>query len=479
MALDGWSAHGILREVQKFISKYAAAAHLALLAVSPLFLFPWCGSEVLTWVLAWLTAPALLWVVLEPSRRSDEHLHDARERVGGELLRDPLLWVFVVIAVLALLRWLNNGVVMSYDAENEYWFLKEAEIAFLPAAVPTRGGMEFMLVLATAVIVEGCRHALGKAARLSFLFTSSLLSGVAALAVALSGYFGHSGVQTAQTATFVNPSFVGTVFGLYMLAAIIAFAGGLESQWRKITALSIFAIGANGAGLFLFAPTVVILLFAVAAIPTLLFAIIWSGTHAHGAAGLKCFVGVFTGLVIAVFFVVCCAPDGLSSGRISLIASGEILPEGFWELRAKLSEIAAKVWKSSPWFGTGVGSFPLDIRFNTEAADWKLINIQQSAVPSGWWTLLVERGIVGAVMIALPLCFMLFTFLRRIPNAIGKPIFLPAAWLGITVVLVIVAETFIDVSFLRPEVMMTLGAFFVLTAGAMPPVKRKEEEKGD
>lgn len=431
-------------------------------------------------MLAWLTAPAIIWMLLEPSRRSDEHLHDARERVCGEMLLDPLLWVFVALAVLALLRMLNDGVAMSYDAENEYWFLKGAQCPFLPAAISTRGGMELALVIATGVVVEGCRHALGKAARLAFLYTSSLLSGVAALVAALAGYFGHSGVLAFESATFENPSFVGTVFGIYMLAAIIAFAGGLESQWRKITALSIFAIGANGAGLFLFAPTVVTLLFLVAAIPTLFFAIIWTSTHSRGAAaGLKCFFGIFTGIVIAVFIVICCAPDGLSNERMALVTSAEILPEGFWELRAKLSGVAAKVWKSTPWFGTGLGSFPLDIRFNTEAADWKIIGIHQSAVPSGWWTLIVERGIVGAVMIALPLCFMIFTFVRRIPSAIGKPIFLPAAWLGITVALVIVAETFIDVSFLRPEALMALGAIFVLTAGAMPPVKRKEKQEGD
>ncbi len=465
--------------MQKFISKYAVAAHLALLAVSPLFLFPWCGAEATAWTLVWLSVPAVLWMLLEPSRRMDEQLHDARERVWGELVRDPLLWVFVLVAVVALLRWLNDGVAMTYDAENEYWLMKGADWEFLPAAVSGRGGLEFALVVATCVVVEGCRHSLGKSARLSFLFTSSVLSALAAVAAGLGGFFGHSGALAAEKAAFATPSFAGTVFGLYMLAAVIALAGALESHWRRVTMLSAFAIGGNGAGLFLFAPTIVALVFVAVAIPTLVFAIIWTGSKARGAAALKCFIGILVGVAIAVFVVVCCAPENLAAERIALIPTGQLLPDGFWELREKLSGIAAKVWKSSPWFGTGLGSFPLDIRFNTDAADWQIINIRQSAVPNGWWNLLVERGIVGCAMFALPLAFMLFTFLRRIPASFGKRIFFPAAWLGVTALLAVVAETFVDASFLRPEAIMALAALLVLAAGSMPPVKRKQKQEDD
>ncbi len=465
--------------MQKFISKYAVAAHLSLLAVTPLFLFPWCGAEVLTWVLAWETIIAALWVLLEPSRRAEELLHDARSRVAGEILRDGLFWVFVLLAVLALLRWNNDGVAMAYDAENEFWHLKGPASPFLPAAVAGRGGLEFMLVLSTCVVVEGCRHALGKSARISFFFTVSLLAAVAAVAAAVAGYFGHAGVRALEEAKFVTPSFAGTAFGIAMLSGVIASAGVVADRWGKIASLAPVAIGGSAAGLFLFAPTAVTLLFAAAAIPTFVFCIIWSGSNFRGAGALKCFISIFVGMVLAVFIVVCCAPQGLSSSRIDLIASGVILPEGFWALRERLSAIAMKVWKTSPWFGTGLGSFPLDIRFNTVPEDWKLISIRQSAVPSGWWTLLVERGIVGATAIAIPLVFLLITFIRRIPASFGKPKFIPAAWLGWVIVLVIVAETFIDASFLRPEVFMMLGALFALTAGAMPPVKRKESKEDD
>ena len=52
-------------DVQKFIAKFGCAAHLAVLTVAPLFLFPFVGQETLAVALLWLSLPAALWTVLE------------------------------------------------------------------------------------------------------------------------------------------------------------------------------------------------------------------------------------------------------------------------------------------------------------------------------------------------------------------------------------------------------------------------------
>ena len=101
--------------MQKAISKYGLAAHLALLAVAPLFLFPFCDDVWTARVVIWLSILSFAWTILEPSRRVDETLHDARFRVASSIVLDPLFWFSIVLVVVAGIRWLNGGIGMSYD----------------------------------------------------------------------------------------------------------------------------------------------------------------------------------------------------------------------------------------------------------------------------------------------------------------------------------------------------------------------------
>ena len=87
--------------MQKAISKYGLAAHLALLAVAPLFLFPFCDDAWTARVVIWLSLFAAVWTILEPSRRAEETLHDARFRVASSIARDPLFWLSLCLVLIA------------------------------------------------------------------------------------------------------------------------------------------------------------------------------------------------------------------------------------------------------------------------------------------------------------------------------------------------------------------------------------------
>ena len=68
-------------DVHQFLAKYGLAAHLAFLAVAPLFLFPFCAASSVAVTLLWLTLLAAVWCGLMPSVRRGERLYDARLRV--------------------------------------------------------------------------------------------------------------------------------------------------------------------------------------------------------------------------------------------------------------------------------------------------------------------------------------------------------------------------------------------------------------
>ena len=128
--------------MQKLIAKYGAAAHLAILAVAPLFLFPFVGDETIATVLLWLAVPSAVWMVLEPSTRWDEAPHEARFRVVREIVRDPLFWTMLLVLAFAGVRALNSGIGLAYDAESSKWYVSAASLPFFPGSV---GGAGYLL----------------------------------------------------------------------------------------------------------------------------------------------------------------------------------------------------------------------------------------------------------------------------------------------------------------------------------------------
>jgi hypothetical protein len=163
--------------VQKFISKYALAAHLALAAVAPLPLMRFFEASAATAML-WITGFAFVWMLLSPSVFSGERINEARRRLVRSMFSDPLIWVMVLLVLTSGVRALNGGIKMAYDAETMVWSISPAAFPLLPGTVDGCGYLPFATSVLAAVLIAGCRHALGKAARMAFCFTASALAGV-------------------------------------------------------------------------------------------------------------------------------------------------------------------------------------------------------------------------------------------------------------------------------------------------------------
>ena len=466
--------------MQKLISKYGLAAHLALLSVAPLFLFSFCGAWQTGIALVWLSLTGAIWLFLEPSRRNGEMLHQARVRVARAVFSDPLFWLFVVLSAFAALRWANGGVALAYDAAEGRWSIARPSMPWFPGHASGEGFLQFAAVLALAVVVEGCRHALGKSARTSYLFTSSFLAGIAAVAVTWAARGGVQGAVDAMDNSVLSPSFAGCAFGLHALGGIVALAGMLECKWNKALLLFSFAAGAPAAGLFYTAPTAVTLAFAAVALVVAVGSSVYLWFSLRPPDVLKFVVGLFIAAAVPVFLAVCVVPQAFTDARLAFFRGDGLFPDGFWEMRARLSEIAKAAWSGNLWGGSGIGAFPLEARFAATDADWQAwsAGVPKGAL-NGWWLLLAERGIFGVVAIAVPFCFMVYSFVRRLVGAIGRHSFLPLCGLGPVAVAVVAAEAAIDASFLRPEALLALGAFFALSASAFPPPRRDAGNEGE
>ena len=476
--------------MQKAISKYGLAAHLALLAVAPLFLFPFCGDAWTARAVIWLSLLAAGWTVLEPSRRADETLHDARFRVASSIVLDPLFWFSLVLVLVAAVRWLNGGIGMVYDAEKSIWSLSEARVPFLPGGTEDSGYLPFAAVLGVAVLMQAGRHALGKSARVCFLFVAALLAGIAAIVAGLACVFENPVALHYAACSTVDATYPGVAFGICFMGSMVAIAGAFERKWNRAMPLLAIAVGGTAVGLYLFSPDIVIVVHAASAVVVAASALAYAHRRIGGLVVPKCLAFMLVAAIPPVLFVMGVVPEGIKAQKLSLLFGEEgarLFPDGFFELRSALSGIAEKVWKENPWLGTGLGTFGFDIRFNATEADWAVFASNQTGALNGWMQMLAERGISGVVFFVAPMLFLLWTYglrafyavsdiLSKSRRSFGALVFHPVCALGPVAIAAVAACGFYDHSFWRSEIMMLVAAMFAMAGSAFPAPKKADDD---
>lgn len=463
--------------MQKLIAKYGLAAHLAILAVAPLFLFPFVGTAAVSTVLLWLSLLAVVWTIQAPSLLGDEHLKDARSRVKASVSRDPLAWVLLVLIVIGGVRAINTGVAMSYDVETTTWSLASARFPILPAAVEDAGCFPFVAILAASIVLMGCRHALGRSARLAFLVVSSALAGVAAVVSHFAVSAGLSGAGAFVAFPEGAFSFPGYVYGVYFLAGVISLFVVQENNWNAVVLLPIFAIGGNGAACFSFAPAYVTLVFVALALVVLVYSTFYSRRSLQLLVKLKVFLVGVAAICLGAFLVVALLPEQALAARLSPYLALSVFPDSFWDVRRALSAVALKSWLTHLWTGTGLGSFAFDFRFNALEADWAMMPRGAVSVSNGWWLLLAERGIVGFVLLLLPVGFLAASYVGRLVGCVrDRALPHPACLLAPLLLALTAAVGFVDCSPMRPEALVVGGAILSISALSFP--KKKVDKHG-
>ena len=446
--------------MQKLIAKYGLAAHLAILAVAPLFLFPFFAGETIAEVLLWLSLAAAGWLVLEPSVLVGERLADARVRVAKAIALDPLFWALLFVTGLAGFRALNSGVSLSYDAESGVWRLASAMFPILPGSVGSSGFLPFAAVLALGVLTEGMRHALGRAARTAFLLLSTSFAGAAAVLLHVAVFFK------------VPVPDVGFVFGVYLLAGVVALTSVMETGWYAALPWMILAIGGSGAALFSFSSVLVTLSFGGAFVLLLVYALVYSAHFLQSSGEFKQLLLIITSFVLGALLVYALLPTELLDARLAPYSSLTVFSEDYRKVSEILERISIKTWIAHLWVGTGVSSFALDFRFLALPEEWVVLPGGPVSVTNGWCVLLAERGVVGAVVFLAVGFFFVATYVRRLVEFFRVPeLPHPGCLLLPFLIGLFVAMAFFDGSPLRVESLMATSVLLAVSAASF--LKRK------
>ena len=438
------------------------------MTVAPLFLFPFCGEGEIAKALLWLSLLGAIWIVMSPSVKGDESPHDARLRFAFEVFVDPLFWFSLFLVVFAAIRALNGGVAFAYNAENYTWSLTLPTAEILPGCVDGAGFLPFSMSVALLVVFQGFRHALDRSAVMAYLVSTTVLSGLSALVLMVALSYGNKAVLSLADCSYLVPSFIGTAYGIHFLGGLAALFFFTETNMVAVEFLVLLSLTATALGLAVFSPPLTLAVLAVAFVVVVALSFALTGKALAGVRSLRCALAVLVLLVAAGSPFVFCDASSAISARCDDIMAFRVLPAGFANVRSVLSDIALRVWKNNPWLGSGLGSFMLDIKFHATSADWAVLSPMQTASTCGWWQLLAERGILGALMLAITCGFLAWAYVRRLVLSFSLDSFRSLYCLGPIVMLVLTALAFFDCSFLRVDVLLAAAAAMALSTAAMP-----------
>lgn len=365
----------------------------------------------------WLALVGAVWVLLSPSVMSGERMHHARTRVLLDILHDPLFYVSLVIAAFAACRWANSSVDVVYDYALSDWRVARGVAGFLPAAAVGSGYFEFSCSIAFVVLMQGCRHAIGRGARFFYILLCAILAGVSAV-VALTGWsLGTEFFAKAASCPRTGTSFIGTAYMIYSVAAVYSVVSAFEYKWRSGAFTLVVLSGALMAAAFVFSPETNFIVLASVIVLSLASSLPFAVANLKSSALFKCVFSYLLVLTSATLLLFLAAEDSFLLEKVSFLTGEGYLSDALSAQRKILSAASFRIWSENIWLGCGIDAFRLELPFVLSDEAQIVVPVGQASPINGWWHVLVERGLVGAILYAVVLGFLLWSFFSRFVNA--------------------------------------------------------------
>jgi len=474
----------------RLITKYGLATHLALLASLPVAIQPFVSDRALGITILWLSAFAIMWLMVEPSILSGEHLSTARERVRKELVASPLFWFSLIVVAFAAVRCWNDGVALRFDAAQSAWLVSQPDLSGLPAAVQGAAFLPFAVAVGTVSLMLGILYGLGLAARLSFGIVFSFLMGVGGLAVATCVCFEMEPLTSMAATDFSPAPHLGTAFGIGCLVAIACGTCAESRKWTTARFPFCVAVAGNVAGLLFLAPSLVSAGYLAVSIVLALFGIVIVTRTASAGGAARCAMMILLGVAIAVSLLVAYAPRTVWDAKVKGLDATQAFPETYRQESEILGRASRAVWEDSPWCGGGIGSFPLRLKFLADKADWSVLKPDVASPSNGYWSLLAERGILGCLFLAGIGVFLIVVWVKHLVGAI---LYLrtrddafpfpfacaPVVWISLPVLVLLGLEAVADPVFSGKTVLLAAVVGIALPAASFPRKPRRQTPETD
>ena len=412
-----------------FFANNAAALAVGIVVSVMGWMFGGTRGDLLIPVVPWLLALMIEVLICFPQRHSYENTYDARERVWGDMKKDPLTWIVVGFLALLAVPFVNNGLCVNCDAAQIAQGLSpDPKVKFLPFCVNRRDHLNVFLWFATALpamlIVRHSLLAHGK----RLVLALAVWNGAA---LALLGFIQHglsapgplwcvdnswvfSKLRYGHTAffsTFGYPNMAGDYFNLLFGLAIALWRDNCDRLRKNRAVMDISSVAAKPPHMFWAKHYFLIpaLLCFYAALNTMSRAAIMMVTisatiyivHAFAmflarlrkkVERVKALAFGLLGIGLLVFVATLFMPEGIEA-ELGTVGTSDVLnrvsSRGSYHVR-----VATEIWKDNKLFGCGGWGYVHFCRAKLRPGEG-LQAVGGINVHNDYMQFLAEHGVVG------------------------------------------------------------------------------------
>jgi hypothetical protein len=468
--------------IQKFLTKYGLAAHVACVCTFPIFLiaYPVSGGML---SLVWLSLLVFEFMFMLPSVRRGETLADARTRVAHNLLWDPLFYVGAAIILFVGTQWLNSGCSLVYLTDADVWQMSKPAVSWLPFSVePVAALSRLSLFIACWAVALALRDAMSRASKRFLLQTMSLVSGCFAMYAVMRASF--KAEPFAGLANGEGVSVLGAFCGFWMLVSMGVFADALERARRSALYLFVFGVMGNFAGMLFFANVITVAVYAVLAVILVFYWLVYLAPHVPTHTQLKLFMASILVFAVAVLVLVYLWPSNPVAHKISAALPFDKTLADLMATKEVRSQAALKIWEDYPWIGVGTDGFRHFVGLVINPKDWGLVMDQKAYVYNDWLQALCEYGVLGCGLLLAAIVIMVVPVAYRARIALlfgtgddndGRVYLLrisPIVFCGVLALLMCFAESFISTPLLSPGFLLSWTCVMASLSAFLPTMNR-------
>lgn len=381
----------------------------------------------------WMSLLALEWLLLLPPVLRGETLADARSRVWRALVRDPLLYVGVVLTLFLVVQWANGGGSVVFNAQTGlavpqappfprlpwcvergeavqllYWFPPACAAALAVRHGMTRRGRRLLLHL---LLWNGALLAL-------FGFVENL-SGATSLywITPLPGYF---------FASFGYPNHAGAYFALLFAVGAgswcQAVTGGEATargrRWIVLVPalLCLAAVWASRSRTAIVLATILLLAGGV-----YMLGHMWRRIGLAGRVQAMAFAGAVLAAGALVYYVIYPHnPVRTKMDEIDFTSPHAVL--NVVAERGFLVPLAIAVWRDHPWFGVGGWGFRSFVAQYMDKAERPRLFHGAANVHNDGAQFLAEHGVIGCSLLLALAALLIVPCVRGMRRACPVPL---------------------------------------------------------
>jgi len=491
-----------------FFLRNVLMLHILLLVIGFSWIHGGTRPDLLMPVIPWLTVFVLEHLLVFPQAKSSETLVEARRRVWRSLVRDPLLYIGLLLTVLLVVPFFNVAGEPQFNVQTQEWRIPSPPYPGLPFCVtPDEHAVLLLWYVPALIAVLAARHGLLKRGKRLLLHalcwnaTALALLGFAQLATGATSIYWGAATFSYFFSTFGYPNFAGAFFTLHFaLATGLWFSRASGERFGPAAAGVAWAEDDNASSPhWLLIPVLFNLVAAIASLSRaaillcgVVFLVlsvymlvgIWQKSDAGGHVKL---VGVVLGvlLLVGLAFTIF-APRALKAELTTITPSAvfeRVSGRGQYHAR-----VAREIFMEHRLFGVGGWGYPHFATVTMTPEERKTMQIQGGAnVHNDTLQFLAEQGAVGfglmvlcALMLIVPLMVQAVRTTRVLASAglnatPAKPVwlyYLPpevvAVFVGTTAT---VCHSLGDLPFRSPAILTVWLLAFACADGFLPAVR--------